>query len=114
MVKAGNLKLDFMAKSIGIHFFEFEDLLRCYRDNENLKKHFGHMDTLKVRDCFLIHKPQRFVNSDASATGCGAVITLNEEHICQRLWEPSECSKSSTWRELTAIDFSLESFAPVL
>ena len=35
-----------MAKSIGIHFFEFEDMFRCYRDNENLKKHFGHIDTL--------------------------------------------------------------------
>ena len=63
---------------------------------------------------FLIHKPQRFVYSDASATGCGSVITLNEEHICHRLWEPSECSKSSAWRELAATDFSLESFAPVL
>ena len=46
MVKAGNLKLDFMAKSIGTQFFEFEDMFRCYRDNENLKKHFGYMDTL--------------------------------------------------------------------
>ena len=46
MAKVGNLKLDFMAKSIGIHFFEFEDMFSCYRDNENLKKHFGHMDTL--------------------------------------------------------------------
>ena len=35
-------------------------------------------------------------------------------HICHRLWGPSKCSKSSTWRELAAIDFSLESFAPVL
>ena len=43
MAKAENLKLDFMAKSIGIHFFEFKDMFRCYR---NLKKHFGHMDTL--------------------------------------------------------------------
>ena len=47
MPKAGNFKFDFIAKSIGIHFFEFEDMFRCYRDNENLKKHFGHMDTLK-------------------------------------------------------------------
>ena len=46
VAKAGNLKLDFMAKSIGIHFFEYEDMFRCYRDNENLKEHFGHMDTL--------------------------------------------------------------------
>ena len=41
MAKAGNLKLDFMAKSIGIHFFEFEDMFRCLRDNENLKKTFS-------------------------------------------------------------------------
>ena len=34
--------------------------------------------------------------------------------MCPKLWEPSDCSKSSTWRELAAIDFSLESFAPVL
>ena len=48
VAKAGNLKLDFMAKSIGIPFFEFEDMFRCLRDNENLKKHFGHMYTLST------------------------------------------------------------------
>ena len=26
--------------------------------------------------------------------------------MCHKLWEPSERSKSSTWRELAAIDFS--------
>ena len=81
---------------------------------EELRFWRTNLNSLKVRDCFLSHKPQRFVYSDASATGCGSVITLNKEHICQRLWELSECSKSSTWRELAAIDFSLESFAPVL
>ena len=50
MAKAGNLKLDFMAKSNGIHFFEFEDMFRCHRDNENLKKHFSDMDTLNAWD----------------------------------------------------------------
>ena len=79
--------------------------LRFWRANLNSST-FG--------DCFLIHKLRRFVYSDASATGCSSVITLNEEHICHRLWEPSECSKSCTWRGLTAIDFSLESFAPYL
>ena len=48
MAKVGNLKLDF--KSIGIHFFEFEEMFRCYRDDENLKKYFGHMDTLTLFD----------------------------------------------------------------
>ena len=72
---------------------------------EELRFWRTNLNSLKARDCFLIHKPQRFVYSDASATGCGSVFTL---------WEPSECSKSSTSRELAAIDFSLESFAPVL
>ena len=53
---------------------------------------------------------ERFAYSDASATVCGSVITLNEDCVCHKLWEPSECSKSSTWRELAGIDFSLESF----
>ena len=48
MAKAGNLKLNFVAKSIEIHFFGFEDIFRCYRDNENLKIHFGRMDTLST------------------------------------------------------------------
>ena len=46
MAKAGNLKLNFVAKNMGIPFFGFEDIFRCYRDNENLKIHFGRMDTL--------------------------------------------------------------------
>ena len=34
LTKAGNLKFDFMAKTIGIHFFGFEDIFRCYRDTK--------------------------------------------------------------------------------
>ena len=30
----GNLKLDFMAKSIGIHFFGFEHIFRRYGDTK--------------------------------------------------------------------------------
>ena len=53
VAKAGNLKLDVMAKRIGIHFFGFEDIFRCYRDNENLKQVFGRMDTLIINKMFL-------------------------------------------------------------
>ena len=54
------------------------------------------LDYFEVRDCFHIHTPQRFVYSYAIATGCGSVITLNENNIClYRLWEPPECSKST-------------------
>ena len=34
--------------------------------------------------------------------------------MCHKLWEPSKCFMSSTWRELAAIVFALESFAPIL
>ena len=52
VAKARNLKLDFMSKSIGIHFFEFEDMFRCYRDNENLKKAFWPYGHFKYRRDF--------------------------------------------------------------
>ena len=74
----------------------------------------NNINSFNVRDCFLFNKPQRFAYSDASATGCGSIITLNEDCVCHKFLEPSECSKSSTWRELAAIDFPLESFAPIL
>ena len=76
----------------------------------------NNLNSIKVLDCFLLNKPQRFAYSDARATGCVSIITLNEECVCHKLWEPSECSKNSnsTWRELAAIDFSLKSFAPIL
>ena len=63
MAKAGNLKLDFMAKSIGINFFGLEDIFRCYRDDENLKQPFGRMDTLRVYMVFedAVSKLETFV-----------------------------------------------------
>ena len=52
--------------------------------------------------------------SDASAYGCGAVISLDSRNVCHRLWDSSEAFKSSTWRELAAIDFAIDSFISVL
>ena len=45
VAKAGNLKLDFMAKCIRIHIFGFENIFRCYKDTKTLKILFGRMDT---------------------------------------------------------------------
>ena len=36
----------------------------------------NNLNSIKVRDSFLFNKPQRFAYSDASATGCGSVITI--------------------------------------
>ena len=49
-------------------------------------------------------KSNFMVYSDASASGWGAHLDLNVEQACHKLWEVSEDEKSSTWRELSAID----------
>ena len=63
----------------------------------------NNLNSIKVRDCFLFNKPQRFAYSDASATGCGSVITLNEDCVCligarktQVFWHQSEARTAAT------------------
>ena len=46
--------------------------------------------------------------SDASSTGCEAFIK-GSSFICHRNWSTEESLKSSTWRELVAIKFALDS-----
>jgi hypothetical protein len=69
---------------------------------------------LNGRNCFLHREPNCFVYSDASETGCGSVITLNQSQVCHKMWDVNERCKSSTWRELAAIEFALRSFADIL
>jgi len=66
----------------------------------------------------IIDKPAKksnfIVYSDASASGCGAHLELNGEQACQKLWNLSEGENSSTWRELSAIDYALKSLLPII
>ena len=71
-------------------------------------------DFVKSRFCFLDRKPHVFGFSDARATGCGAVISLDSQNVCHKHWDSSEASKSSTWRDFAAIDFAIGSFSSVL
>ena len=74
----------------------------------------NNLNKINERNCFIDKEPSCFVYSDASATGCGSTITLNKEFVCHKMWEQHECHKSSTWRELAAIEFSLLAFVEVL
>ena len=60
------------------------------------------------------HDPSRkshfIVCSDTSGVGCGAHLDLNGEQVCHKQWEECERLSSSTWRELSAIEFGIESF----
>ena len=69
---------------------------------------------INSRDCFVSTCPSHFVYSDASATDCGSVTGFYNEYVCHKMWTEFESSQSSTWRELYAIEFSLQAFAPVL
>ena len=37
------------------------------------------------------------VYSDASATGCGAHLDINDEQVCNKQWDLLEHRQSSTW-----------------
>ena len=47
-----------------------------------------------------------FSYSDASSVACGAFVVGTNE-VSHRMWTACEAVKSSTWRELKAIQFAL-------
>ena len=69
---------------------------------------------LNSRNCFVSKDPNYFVYSDASATGGGAFIDFNNDFVCHKVWTENESLQSSTWKELSVIEFSLQSFATLL
>ena len=68
---------------------------------------------MNYKQLFTDCSPQVLVYSDESKFACGAHIMLNKA-IAHRMWAKHEVSKSSTWREIKAIHFSLLSFLPFL
>ena len=60
------------------------------------------------------YKSNFIIYSDASSTGCEAHFDLNGEQICHQLWDDKERMRSSTWRELSTIEFALRSFLPLI
>jgi len=54
-------------------------------------------------------KPTKIVYSDASDRACGSFVQ-SEGKLFQQNWSPEESAKSSTWRELKAVQLALESF----
>ena len=54
-------------------------------------------------------KPTRIVYSDASDRACGSFVQTKGK-LFQQNWSPEESAKSSTWRELKAVELALESF----
>ncbi|CAG2232062.1 unnamed protein product [Mytilus edulis] len=53
------------------------------------------------------------VFTDASDIGAGCYLQ-DTDYVAHRQWSVTEATKSSTWREMKAIELTLESFAKVL
>ena len=64
-----------------------------------------------IRDlfCLIYNAPLLFSYSDASNVACGAFVVGTNE-VSHRMWTACEAAKSSTWRELRAIQFALSAF----
>ena len=69
------------------------------------------MVNINSRYCFVSKDPSFFVYSDASATGGGAINDLNNDFLGTKCGRERRVLKSATWRELSVIEFSLQSFA---
>ena len=54
-------------------------------------------------------RPTRIVYSDASSVDCGGIIAIDGK-VFQQNWSVLESSKSSTFRELKAVQLSLDAF----
>lgn len=57
--------------------------------------------------------PQILVYSDASNQACGAYTVEVNNKVFHKMWNDSEKDKSSTWRELKAIEQALTSYSTV-
>lgn len=64
---------------------------------------------LPGKNCFNPAIPEKLILTDASSTGCGAVLAASNS-FCFRKFNALEMKQSSTARELIAIIFALHSF----
>ena len=65
--------------------------------------------SLNTRPILPYNAPLLFSYSDASNVACGAFVVGTNE-VSHRMWTACEAAKSSTWRELKAIQFALSAF----
>ena len=79
-----------------------------------LKFWLDNVTRLNNKILFSYETPKVLGYSDASSFACGAIMLSCDHVMTHSMWNQEEREKSSTWRELRAIHFSLESFLPML
>ena len=74
---------------------------------------YEHVTRLNIRYNFAEAKTNKIICSHASFIGCGAIVCI-DVHVANTQWTDQEAKKSSTWRELSAIEFAISFFLPIL
>ena len=72
------------------------------------------LDKVIKRNFILDHSVHTVVYSDASGTGFGGYTVDNPMNISHGMWDEEESCKSSTWRELVAVQRVFVSLLPFL
>ena len=90
------------------------DISRFPRACNELKFWCENIRKLNRRLIFRQEPPKLITFSDASSVACGAVLLSCGNQIAHKTWNAEEKSMSSTWRELKAVDYALQSFLPIL
>ena len=73
------------------------------------------MNIRKLNTKSLYRHPHLFIYSDASNTGLASVYKENDKlNICKKNFNFIEETKSSTWRKLEAIRYSVDSMKNLL
>ena len=75
-----------------------------------LKFWYANIKNLNSKQLGSYTKASVIIYSDASNVAAGAYSVELENKLFHRMWEKSEISESSTWRELKAIELALSSF----
>lgn len=93
-----------------------KSLLIKYPDEVKRELEFWKNNVEKMNSKFLSpYSPsQTLVYSDASDVACGAYTVEIGSKVFHKMWNPVEKSCSSTWREMRAIELSLQSFSSSL
>ena len=81
----------------------------CFRMSVRVISWKSNIVSLNSRPILPYQAPFLLSFSDASNVGCGAYLVGANENS-YRMWSPFEAAKSSTWRELKAVHFTLTSF----
>ena len=85
-----------------------------YESIEQLKFWKSNLNNLNIKDIYESNKCSKIVYSDASSTGFAGYEVNTASGMSHGMWSPEKGKKSSTWRELMAVNRCIKSLGHFL